>query len=627
MIIIKKHIRNLILPLALVMAAGCSHDDDMTSNGSDQKDGQFVVLNIALPIRDTRSNPMGGEEGNGRENGVLNEDNIHDINVYFYEGANGLDSDAETPIKLHIYYNIKDQDDPNNSAIKDLTAEVKEDEENINISGKYVQLSFPIPDDESDSSLKNLLKEGLCFAAVANLGYTREAIDKLVKLRNLDFSNYSDHKWNAYKVSGTKANDMDYFLMSTGYNKDYRYAGGTTGSNKLVKKYKGFTGTTTLERLYARIDLWYNASDNAGIPDNPEGDTEINKLTYPVVSADENVTANRVYILNVLPVNVMQQPSYLFKKVTAVAPADAIGGWTQSFLANIEQFNWAGKETPDNIAATSPNADMPTNYVMERHTFAKSSAGNTGDLIPWYGSTATAQIVKDLTDRSKGAISGYYNYKREKVAGDPDYKSDRVSIISYANENTHPVDCYHSNYLTGLAMGALYIPAEIYKSYDVNVNGVKSPVAMTAEERNNFVVGSQKIYRYSPSKDSKVVESATLYFSNEEAMKAYAKDHPEDNAVITSFDSEFYTDKDGNKELGIKCYYNLWLRHYNNESADPQQSYPMEYAIVRNNIYRVALSFSGPGDPTPTMREPDTMQARIFVRKWNLREEGDPLEF
>ncbi|MDE6422957.1 MAG: fimbria major subunit, partial [Muribaculaceae bacterium] len=68
-----------------------------------------------------------------------------------------------------------------------------------------------------------------------------------------------------------------------------------------------------------------------------------------------------------------------------------------------------------------------------------------------------------------------------------------------------------------------------------------------------------------------------------------------------------------NKELGIKCYYNLWLRHYNDENADPQLSYPMEYAIVRNNIYRVALSFSGPGDPTPTMREPDTMQARIFV--------------
>ena len=625
MIIIKKHIRNLILPLALVMAAGCSHDDDMTSNGSDQKDGQFVVLNIALPIRDTRSNPMGGEEGNGREHGVLNEDKIHDINVFFYEGGDtGLDNDDATEIKFHIYYNIEDKTDINNSKLKELTAEEKEEVGNLNISGKYVQLSFPISKDGSNSNIYALLKDGLCFAAIANLGYPGETVKTLGQLRDLDFTAYSSNKWSEYKVSEKRADQMDYFLMSTGYNKEFVYNGGSTGTNKLSYSPDGYSGTTTLERLYARIDLWYNAKENAGIS---EGNTDIdNKLTYSVKVSNNETTDNKVYILNVLPVNVMQQPSFLFKKVTAVAPADVIGGWTQSFLADIEQFNWAGKETSDNIAATSPNADMPTNYVMERHTFAKSSDGKTGDIPIWYGSTATSQIVTAITDRSKGAISGYYNYQRVRGAGDPDYNSDWVSVISYANENTHPVDCYHSNYLTGLAMGALYIPAEIYKSYDVNSNGEKYPVAMTDEERTNFGVDSKNIYRYSPSKDSRVVESATLYFSNEEAMKAYAKDHPEDNAVITSFDSYFYT-KDGKKELGIKCYYNLWLRHYNNESADPQQSYPMEYAIVRNNIYRVALSFSGPGDPTPTMREPDTMQARIFVRKWNQRVENKPLEF
>ena len=53
----------------------------------------------------------------------------------------------------------------------------------------------------------------------------------------------------------------------------------------------------------------------------------------------------------------------------------------------------------------------------------------------------------------------------------------------------------------------------------------------------------------------------------------------------------------------------------------------MQYATVRNNIYRVALTFNGPGDPTPTMREPETMQARIFVRKWNQRKEKDALKF
>ena len=93
--------------------------------------------------------------------------------------------------------------------------------------------------------------------------------------------------------------------------------------------------------------------------------------------------------------------------------------------------------------------------------------------------------------------------------------------------------------------------------------------------------------------------------------------------MITEYTTEYLDEN----TLGFVCYYNLWLRHYNDEKADPQEAYPMEYATVRNNIYRVSISFNGPGDPEPTMRDPDTMQARIFVRKWNLRTDDKPLEF
>ena len=102
--------------------------------------------------------------------------------------------------------------------------------------------------------------------------------------------------------------------------------------------------------------------------------------------------------------------------------------------------------------------------------------------------------------------------------------------------------------------------------------------------------------------------------------------HPGDVADITAFTAEKHGDR-----WGFICYYNLWLRHYNDvddaNPSNPHAHMPMEYATVRNNIYRVAVSFSGPGDPEPTMREPDTMKARIFVRKWNLRTENNALEF
>ena len=171
------------------------------------------------------------------------------------------------------------------------------------------------------------------------------------------------------------------------------------------------------------------------------------------------------------------------------------------------------------------------------------------------------------------------------------------------------------------------MPAHIYEAYTETTDtetGItkKELTEMTSEKKSNIVDGTT-IYRYSPSKREGQSEAESLYFYDKAAMDAYAKDHPQDYAEITEYKSE----RLGSTILGFGCYYNLWWRHYNDESADPQLTYPMEYATVRNNIYRVAVSFSGPGDPSPTMREPDTMQARIFVRKWNYRTEDKPLYF
>ena len=129
-------------------------------------------------------------------------------------------------------------------------------------------------------------------------------------------------------------------------------------------------------------------------------------------------------------------------------------------------------------------------------------------------------------------------------------------------------------------------------------------------------LADKTFWRYLPAtgtKDSNK-DSDALYFASETEAEHYAAAHPQDNAMIKKF-------------TGGICYYNLWLRHFNLDNADPQTDYPMEYAIVRNNIYRFSISFSGPGDPTPTLREPDTMMSRIFVRKWNRRHEKSPLTF
>ena len=106
----KLDILKWLLPLVVLLATACGHDDLLpTDVYEEEKTTPYVELRIAIPVANplsTRSNPMGGEEGNGRELGVLNEDKIHNINVFFYDdenyGAIGLDSDPKTPILFHI---------------------------------------------------------------------------------------------------------------------------------------------------------------------------------------------------------------------------------------------------------------------------------------------------------------------------------------------------------------------------------------------------------------------------------------------------------------------------------------------------------------------------------------------
>ena len=124
--------------------------------------------------------------------------------------------------------------------------------------------------------------------------------------------------------------------------------------------------------------------------------------------------------------------------------------------------------------------------------------------------------------------------------------------------------------------------------------------------------------RYVIMNQDGLTDDQALYFVDDAQARAYSAAHHEHQAELTRFTN------------GV-CYYNLWLRHYNDVNdatpSNPHEKLPMEYVTVRNNIYRVSLGFSGPGEPTPELKEPDTMQARIFVRKWNKRVENAPIEF
>lgn len=584
--------------LAMLASTSCTTDKTVDIPDDPTPEEHWITLQFVMSGKPavTRANPIGGETGNGREDGILNENDIHDVNIFIHSSTESLLNAALNTQLTHLYFNLDDENDEDNSL--KFEKEVPETGSTSNGNETIIYtIKFKNPVDEPGNPLKDL-SGSLRFITLANIGKTMKGTVKTLN----ELRNYTIEKtW-----TGTENNveKYDRFVMTTAYDN-------TTSSGDSFldlspnrgfgSKDKPYFGSTLLERMCARIDVMYSE-------DNLTADKS--ELVYNV--SDGNGT---VHILNMQTVNVMSDPSYLFKKVTDKVPTN----W------GVDPYHtWGGEERIDANG-------VPLNYVIERHTLEKENLleeGNQEVLKEWYGASRASVIEDDIKDEAKGKVSGYYH---GDLPATELKKYTKMAILGYANENTQSQNQFNSKFLTGIAFRGVYQPASVYSAYTLGLDGKYN---LTTAEPGNIPSGKFSVWQYSPSsavekqtEDGKtmstekaVKESRSLYFTNENALDAYQKQHPEDNAVVTEFPEGVITnDVEGNRYIGFVCYYNLWLRHYNDENADPQETYPMEYAIVRNNIYRVAISFNGPGDPTPTMREPDTMQSRIYVVKWNFR--------
>ena len=100
--------------------------------------------------------------------------------------------------------------------------------------------------------------------------------------------------------------------------------------------------------------------------------------------------------------------------------------------------------------------------------------------------------------------------------------------------------------------------------------------------------------------------------------------------------SEFIADWDNYADAGIKpyingtCYYLYWIRHENNDNNSLMG--PMEFAIVRNNIYDLSvgqisgLGLSGVDVPDPNKPNEDgdaKMKVVVKVKNWVVRKNND----
>lgn len=571
----KKSILTTAAALTALLLSGCICE---TPDGACPVPQEGNVLRLKLSVAaGTRANPTPGHDGDGREHGTVNESTVRDLNIFFVNDAAGLASDhaKDLKIKASIY---------TGSITQDLLAKPDRIDNTVTVD---VPLESYQP------------QTGDHILVVANYG------DAIELGSDATVSTIGDMLVSATLAGDPtgKPYDCTDFVMAT--------ANATPGDGLVTVTGIADNGTantfgceTFIERLAGRVDFWYRQSNvRDGVTD---------ALVYNLDGAvDDN--GSKVYIEKIIPVN-------------AVTPT----GGTMSTSSDTDRAVYMLKHlsvgeditrttlcTPETGAAPSA---VPTNYVVEPRTGLKQSTPVESGLEAWYGDWRATNIKTNYADlfsrhgiqpvvRHGEAVDA--NGGKPNVSTQAGYSFDRAMTLFYCNENTQLTEAQTADYVTGLAFEATYVPATVYNAFDATETESEQLTAATYTRGTTF-------WRVTLTKQD-MKESEAVYFTDGTVADTYA-DHITAKTGYPALVQEY---------VNGKCYYNLWLRHANTDvsgtdnawnTSDPHETFPMEYGIVRNNIYRVGVGFTGPGTPQPELRAPRNIRYRIFVRKWFLRE-------
>lgn len=331
-----------------------------------------------------------------------------------------------------------------------------------------------------------------------------------------------------------------------------------------------FTASVDVERVMARIDFWYYNA-NAGTEADP-------RLTF---TAEDGTGILKLSHLRI--VNMPQTKSTMPLKMVST-------GYDETSRTNATLL---GNETV--VTGTF----IPNNYVHTWLTCQKNDANALDDtwLNTYYKDNLAASKAKDASGptflRSDNyKVYGYTGNSHVFSTTEYDFGTVNNYIVGYAPENTMPKSQQKYQYMTGLAVKGTYEPTNVYKWES------GAPVIDAS-----YVKGHD-LWHYVDIEDPDPLKS--YFFSSEAAVNAYSDSRPSIAHSIVKY-------------TNAECYYYIWIRHAIFDTTHPTGTYPMEYAIVRNNIYRIGVSkVISIGTPEP---DPDDEKAysKIFVRKWRFR--------
>lgn len=539
--------------LIVSLATGCAQEDIGTTphEGDGASVSSYVSLSfVSSQSAPTRSNPTGGETGDGQEKGQANENEINSAVAFFYQGNNGVNSDGTTPIMAVAAFKVGNYTEPGNGIDRTYTTIPQQVDLN---NGTY-----------------NVL-------VVANPGadwWTGQLLT-LADVRN-------HIQTTAWTVSESGYSD---FVMTSAADATL-----TLNSNPESDPAKT---TVDVERMAARLDY---------------------KADAPYNCTDPAYIGATVKITGAALVNNLTAGSYLLKRV-----APTVDG-VPTYLGN---------ETADKNG-------VATNYVLDPWTTNKSKNlygtwFNSGSSDPnwWTGYVQPGTSVSD----------GAETWQR----------------IGYTLENITTADAAGSDYSTGVVFKATFNPVGIAK-YTVGETffALGSHLFASMEDMMTYVYGadfSQFDAKIEACADWAAVKTfaASLLDNDPSGYKSFlqGQDEAQDLAQVkvslkwsaymlskcgysASLNDDKYTvtlDQNGIvtrnalQSYGVRtyedatCYYTWWVRHSNDNNDETKGI--MEYAIVRNNIYKLTVnSIYSLGGDVPG--EDENIILDVYVNDWLL---------
>lgn len=551
------------------LAAGCAQEDIDTAptGGGAMSPVSYVSLSFASPQgTPTRSNPNGGETGDGLETGQDYENDITSAVAFFYQTSegNGVNSGGNTTIKAVVEFNTINKIDETQSGVDRIYA----------TGAKQIDL---------ENGTYNVI-------VVANPGadwWTGQSLT-LDDVRN-------HIQTTAWTASGSDYSD---FVMTSAADATL-----TLNSNPESDPAKA---TVNVERMAARLDY---------------------KTTGTYTCDDPAYTGATVEITGAALVNNLTAGSYIIKRV-----ADDVNGTNLSYLGN---------ETPD--------AGVQTNYVLDPWTADKKSDKNNFTI----GGEAN-KTAKDLYGEWFGNISQDPNHWAAYVQPGTSV-SDGWLRIGYTLENTTAADAAGSDYSTGVVFKAKFHPqgvanytdGETFFEYGTKIyasmeNMMKNFYGSKFDELDALITNcttwgdvkqfiTSTLLTNDPSGYNKYLEGLAEGKNDTETVAdassltwskymknecGYSKD--ENGKVV--LDQNDKVTRIALKPYGTRtyedatCYYTWWVRH-SNDNDDTKKGI-MEYAIVRNNIYKLTVkSVYSLGGEVP---DDESLIVDVYVNDWLL---------